>query len=78
MPNYGGLGMKTTMPDSPTTRTSALTRACEFLGSITEGSPEQESLLWFENAQHEVRLAAFIKLDTYAKQLAEERANDSP
>lgn len=52
------------MPDSATTtQTSALTRAREFLDSIAEGSPEQDSMLWFENEPHEVRLAAFIKLD---------------
>lgn len=50
-------------PGDPTPRTSALTRAREFLDSIVEGSPEQDSMLWFENEPHEVRLAAFIKLD---------------
>ena len=47
-------------------RISASTRAREFLDSIVEGSPEQNSMLWFENAPYVVRLVAFIKLDVSA------------
>lgn len=53
-----------TDPSNPTApRISASARAREFLDSIVEGSPEQDSMLWFENAPYVVRLAAFIKLD---------------
>lgn len=39
-------------------------RARQFLDAITEGSPEQDSLLWYENAPPDVRKAAFIKVDS--------------
>lgn len=38
-------------------------RAIAFLATIQEDSPEQDSLLWYENATHEERLAAFIRLE---------------
>ncbi len=43
-----------------TTNTRDLARA--FLNGITEGSPEDDARIWFENAPPEVRLATFIRL----------------
>lgn len=34
-----------------------------FLDAIVEGSPEQDSMLWFENNHRDVRLAAFVKTE---------------
>lgn len=52
---------------------SAHTRAAEFLNSIQDGSPEDDSRIWFDNATPEQRLAAFIKLDV-AQEKAEREA----
>lgn len=37
--------------------------AREFLASIVDGSPEDTSRCWFENAPPEVRCEAFVRLE---------------
>lgn len=44
-------------------------RAKAFLDSIEEDSSEDLSRIWFENAPYEVRLAAFIQLETENRKL---------
>ena len=51
------------MTSKETTHSSAHTRAVDYLDSIAEDSPEQDSLIWFENATPETRAAAFVKLE---------------
>ena len=46
-------------------RKSNRQRAIDFLETIKEGSREDDARIWFENATHEERLAAFIRLDTH-------------
>jgi hypothetical protein len=50
----------------PAGRTYPLIRARAFLDRIVDGSPEDDARIWFENAQLELRLAAFIALDVAA------------
>lgn len=46
-------------------------RAKAFLESIEDDTPEDLSRIWFENALYEVRLAAFVQLETENRKLQE-------